>query len=80
MKTKFVRIGNSQVLRIPKAVLEQAQLEPGQRERLKVVDDTIVIAPVRCPRQGWKESFAKEKVEGAEGLWKGIPVDEAWDA
>jgi antitoxin MazE len=79
METKIVRVGNSQGLRIPKAVLEQAQLEPGQRVRLKVVDDTIVIAPERRPRQGWKESFAKEKVEIGEDLWKGVPADEAWD-
>ncbi|MEX0958524.1 MAG: AbrB/MazE/SpoVT family DNA-binding domain-containing protein [Burkholderiales bacterium] len=75
METKIVRIGNSQGLRIPKAVLEQAQLEPGQRVRLKVVDDTIVIAPERKARQGWKELFAKEKVEVAEDLWKDIPAD-----
>lgn len=80
METKIVRVGNSQGLRIPKAVLEQTQLELGQRVRLKVVGNTIVIAPERKPRQGWKESFTKEKVEGAEDLWKGIPVDEAWDA
>lgn len=71
-----VRIGNSQGVRIPKAA--QTRLSAGQRVRLEVVEDTIVIRPNRKVRQGWKEAFAKANPADNEDLWQGAP-HEAWD-
>jgi antitoxin MazE len=56
--TTLIRIGNSQGIRIPKAVIEQARLEDKQLE-FKVVDDGLLIQPVRRNREGWKEQFDK---------------------
>jgi antitoxin component of MazEF toxin-antitoxin module len=49
MEAKVVRIGNSQGVRIPKAALLQTRLSAGQRVRLEVVEDTIVIRPAARP-------------------------------
>lgn len=54
MRRKIVKIGNSQGIRIPKALLEQVGLI-GEVELL-VEGDALVLRPLRCPRQGWAEA------------------------
>jgi len=54
--THLVKIGNSHGIRIPKPLIEQAQLE-GTELSLKVVKDGILISPHRNTREGWKESI-----------------------
>jgi antitoxin MazE len=56
MQAKLVRIGNSQGVRLPKAVIEQAGL--GEELELEVVGNTVVIRPGRAVRQGWGEAAA----------------------
>jgi len=56
--TTLIRIGNSQGIRIPKAVIEQAQLEDKQLE-LKIIDDGLLIHPVKKNREGWKNNLIK---------------------
>ncbi len=56
--TTLIRIGNSQGIRIPKAVIEQARLEDKQLE-FKIIDDGLLIQPVKKNREGWKEQFNK---------------------
>ncbi len=79
MEAKVVKIGNSHGVRIPKAALQQTRLSAGQRVRLEVVEDTIVIRPERKVRQGWKEAFTRAGAPDTEDLWQGVPHDEAWD-
>ena len=55
MRTRVIRIGNSQGSRIPKPLLKEAKLS-GEVD-LEVGDSHIVIRPVEHPRQGWEESF-----------------------
>jgi antitoxin MazE len=51
--TTLIRIGNSQGVRIPKAIIEQAQLK--DKELIfKIIDDGLLIQPLQKPRQGWK--------------------------
>lgn len=52
----LIRIGNSHGVRIPKAIIEQAHLQHSELQ-FKVVDDGLLIQPVRKPRQDWKEQF-----------------------
>ncbi len=54
--TTLIKIGNSQGVRIPKVIIEQAQLIDKKLE-FKIVDDGLLIQPVKKPRQGWKEKF-----------------------
>jgi antitoxin MazE len=55
MKTRIIKIGNSQGIRIPKVLLEQSGL--GEEVELDVQDTQIVIRPAERPRQGWDEAF-----------------------
>jgi antitoxin MazE len=61
--TQLIRIGNSQGIRIPKTLVEQAGLEDVRLE-LEVVQDGLLIKPVKKARQGWREAYeaAKDRV------------------
>ncbi|MBU1169554.1 MAG: AbrB/MazE/SpoVT family DNA-binding domain-containing protein [Proteobacteria bacterium] len=56
--TTLIKIGNSQGVRIPKAIIEQAQLSDKKLE-FKITNDGLLIQPVKKPRQGWKAQFDK---------------------
>jgi len=53
MRAKLVKIGNSRGIRLPKAVIEEAQL--GDEVELTIRKGEIVIARVRAVREGWAE-------------------------
>ena len=55
LRTRIVRIGNSQGIRIPKLLLEQAGL--GEEVELEVGTSQLVIRPAPRTRQGWDEQF-----------------------
>ena len=63
MKTRIVRIGNSQGIRIPKPLLEEAGL-PDEVD-LRAEAGRIVISPATAPRAGWAEAVAKAATEDA---------------
>jgi len=52
----LVKIGNSQGIRIPKAIINQAHLE-GKELKFEVLNGGLFIAPVHQPRKGWAESI-----------------------
>lgn len=52
----LTKIGNSRGIRIPRAILEQVNLE-GELE-LIVQKGTLLIRPASKPRHGWEETFA----------------------
>jgi antitoxin MazE len=66
IKARIVAIGNSQGIRIPKPLLEQAGLA-GEVE-LHAEDGRIVIAAVRQPRSGWADAAATLHARGEDGL------------
>ena len=55
VRTRIIKIGNSQGIRIPKPLLEHAGL--GEQVELEVQNNRIVIRPVERPRQGWGDAF-----------------------
>ena len=64
----LVKIGNSQGIRIPKPLVEQAQLE-GVELKLQVVDNGLLVTPNKKAREGWKESIeAAIAVHGVEAI------------
>ena len=65
MKTRIVRIGNSQGVRIPKPLLEEAGLE-GEVE-LRLTADGLVVAPL-APRAGWRADAEALRARGESGL------------
>jgi antitoxin MazE len=57
MKISLVKIGNSQGIRIPKALIEQCGFS--DEIELQVKGNALVLRPARPSRQGWDEAFAK---------------------
>jgi antitoxin MazE len=82
--TTLIRIGNSQGVRIPKAIIEQAQLEDKELV-FKISDDGLLIQPLHQPRKGWKKKFDQiVKIKGAEQIdqeWLDAPLtdNEDWE-
>lgn len=62
IKTKIVRIGNSQGVRIPKVFLDQVNF--GKDVELELQENRIVIKSAQAPRQGWEEQFKKMAKHG----------------
>ena len=66
VKTRVIKIGNSQGIRIPKLLLDQSGLE-GEVE-LSVERDQLVVRPVRRARHGWDEQFRMMAESGDDRL------------
>jgi len=65
-KTRIVRIGNSRGIRIPKLLLEQAQL-PDEVE-LHAEVGRLVVQGSRRPRAGWAEAARAIAGQGDDDL------------
>lgn len=66
MKARIIRIGNSRGIRIPKPLLEQADL--AEEVELRVEGSCIVIASATRPRAGWTEAFKTMHARGDDRL------------
>jgi antitoxin MazE len=55
MKAQIIQIGNSQGIRIPKAVLEETKLS-GEVE-MEVTSDGLLIRNIKRPRGDWDAVF-----------------------
>jgi len=65
-KTRIVRIGNSRGIRVPKILLDQAQL-PDEVE-LHAEPGRLVVQGVRRPRMGWAEAARALSKQGHDDL------------
>ena len=81
----LIKIGNSQGVRIPKPLLQQAKLENVELEFV-LVEEGLLVAPVRKkPRQDWAERIAQALAahgdEGVDAEWLAAPLadDEDWE-
>ena len=78
MRTNIVRIGNSQGIRIPKALLEQSGL--GSTVEVDVQQGHLVIRPAEGPRVGWDEAFRGMAERGDDDLLDRESLHESeWD-
>ncbi len=66
MKTRIVRIGNSRGIRLPKVVLEEAQL--ADEVELRAERGRIVICSASRPRAGWAEAARRMRARGEDQL------------
>ncbi len=66
VRSRIIRIGNSQGIRIPKLLLEQAHL--GDEVELELGQDVIMIRPVQGARHGWGEAFRTMAERGEDAL------------
>jgi antitoxin MazE len=77
MKTRIVRVGNSQGVRIPKVLLEQTGLS-GAVE-IAAAGNTLVIKPAG-PRAGWAAAFGEMAKRGGDALLDpGAITTTTWD-
>lgn len=78
IKTRLVKIGNSQGVRIPKVVLDQVGLT--HEIELEVQGDHLVLRPARRPRAGWAEQF-RQMAEHKDDLLldPAVRSGSAWD-
>lgn len=66
MRTRIVKIGNSQGIRIPKPLIEETGLQ-GEVD-LRVEDHSLVISRVRDVREGWDQAFQRMAERGDDAL------------
>jgi len=56
MLVSVIPIGNSKGIRLPKAILEQLNIQ--DKLELEVDDKQLVLKPIaRIPREGWEDAF-----------------------
>ncbi len=79
VKTRLIKIGNSQGIRLPKTLIEQAGLT-GEIE-IEVQDGQLLIRPSHSPRQHWEAAFKAMACVGEDALLDGdtLPATE-WEA
>ena len=65
-KTRIVRIGNSRGIRVPKILLEQAQL-PDEVE-LHAEPGRLIVQATRRPRTGWAEAARAMSAAGHDAM------------
>ena len=61
----LIKIGNSQGIRIPQPLIKQANLQDREFE-IQVVDNGLLITPIKKTRQGWEEQFKSIPVSQTE--------------
>jgi antitoxin MazE len=77
IKTRIVKIGNSQGIRIPKLLLDQTGF--GEEVELELQDNSIVIRASRSPRDGWEERFKMMAEQGDDRLLDEPLQLSSWD-
>ena len=66
MKTRIIRIGNSKGIRVPKVLLDQAQLP--EDVELQAEPGRLVVRAARGPRFGWAEAAKAMHARGEDRL------------
>lgn len=67
MLLSVIQIGNSKGIRLPKALLEQCEIE--DKVELEVKGKEIVLRPAKKqPREGWATAFAAMAENGDDEL------------
>jgi antitoxin MazE len=78
MRTRIVKIGNSQGVRIPKLLLERSNL--AEEVELEAEDDRIIIRSTKQPRHDWEHAFRLMAERGDDSLLdSGSPAQTQWD-
>ena len=78
VRSRIIKIGNSQGIRIPKVLLEQARL--GDEVELELGANGIIIRPVQSARHGWDETFQMMAEHGDDDLLDvTAPSVNTWD-
>ena len=80
MKVALQRIGNSQGIILPKALLAQVGLTEGEAEMTIERDAIVLRKPKKSARAGWAEESARvAAAEGDAPVWPDLPTEEDRD-
>ena len=75
---QLVKLGDSQGIRIPKSLIDQAHLK-GRSLKLQVVSEGLLITPEKATRVGWQEAIegvvAAQGQDALDSEWLDIPLD-----
>jgi len=66
MRTRIIRIGNSQGVKIPKLLLERSHLS--EEVEIEARNDRIIIRSAKHSRQGWESAFRAMAARGDDKL------------
>ncbi len=78
VKTRIVKIGNSQGVRIPKFLLNQTGL--GEEVELALQQGQLIVRPVYRVRHNWGDQFKAMAEQGDDRLLDGdILIPTVWD-
>jgi antitoxin MazE len=78
MRSRVIKIGNSQGLRIPKPILEQTGITDDVE--IEVGKNQIIIRPVQNVREGWDNAFKRMGERGDdEPLIHEVDISNSWD-
>ncbi|HEU5011898.1 MAG TPA: AbrB/MazE/SpoVT family DNA-binding domain-containing protein [Roseiflexaceae bacterium] len=78
IRTRLVKIGNSQGIRIPKVVLDQ--LHMADTIELEVQDDQLIVRSGTTPRADWAMAFQRMAAEGDDQLLDADSGLTTWEA
>jgi len=79
IKTRLVKIGNSQGIRIPKVLLDQVDFT--KDIELEVQGDQLVLRAARRPRDGWDAQYRQMAEHNDDRLLdRDVRAGSAWDA
>ena len=68
MKTRIVRIGNSQGLRLPRPLLDLAGFATDAEVEVEARAGELVVRPLHGVRAGWADAFARMARDGDDTL------------
>ena len=76
METRLSKIGNSQGIIIPKAIIEQCGLK--EKINMEVKNNCLIISSVN-PREGWEEAILAAGNIDDDELLIGDYLEHSWD-
>ncbi len=76
--TQLIQIGNSRGIRIPKPLIEGAELEGCELE-LRIVPEGLLVTPATKDRHGWKTAFDIMHEGGDDALVMAAEPSSAFD-
>lgn len=78
VRTRIVKIGNSQGIRIPKPVLDR--LGFNEEVELEILPEQLIVRTPRLSRQDWEDRFKAMAAAGDDKLLDGSPISlSTWD-
>lgn len=77
MRARIVKIGNSQGIRLPKPIIEQAGID--EEVDIAVEDEKIIIRSVSRPRAEWDAAFREMAEKGDDVLIDKEQTASQWD-